>query len=99
AKEAWDVIDFSGVFGLPMSIRVNLLGRDSILAAPLILDLARWMVILSTAGFSGPVPQLGFYFKMPEGKNPPGSFQEQTSALDRLEKSCMKRLASRGSLK
>ncbi|MBU0988241.1 MAG: inositol-3-phosphate synthase, partial [Proteobacteria bacterium] len=34
AKEAWDVIDFQGMFGLPMSIRLNLLGRDSILAAP-----------------------------------------------------------------
>jgi myo-inositol-1-phosphate synthase len=94
AKEAWDVIDFSGMFGLPMSLRLNLLGRDSILAAPLVLDLARWMVILNAAGFSGPIPRLGFYFKMPEGKNPPLSFQDQTSALDRLEAGCLKRLAT-----
>ncbi|OGP59501.1 MAG: hypothetical protein A2V65_04835 [Deltaproteobacteria bacterium RBG_13_49_15] len=96
AKEAWDVIDFSGLFGLPMSIRINLLGRDSILAAPLVLDLARWMVVLKAAGFSGPVPQLGFYFKMPVGKNPPLTFQEQAAALDRLEKDCMKRLMLKG---
>ena len=35
AKEAWDVIDFLGLFGLPMSLRINLLARDSVLAAPL----------------------------------------------------------------
>ncbi|MFH1103137.1 MAG: inositol-3-phosphate synthase [Pseudomonadota bacterium] len=96
AKEAWDVIDFSGLFGLPMSIRVNLLGRDSILAAPLVLDLARWMVALKAAGFFGPVPQLGFYFKMPVGENPPLTFQEQVAALDRLEEDCMKRLILKG---
>jgi myo-inositol-1-phosphate synthase len=42
AKEAWDVIDFTGIFGLPMSLRLNLQGRDSILAAPMVIDLARW---------------------------------------------------------
>ena len=50
AKEAWDVIDFKGLFGLPMSIRLNLLARDSILAAPLVLDLARWVAILANGG-------------------------------------------------
>ncbi|MBW2088755.1 MAG: hypothetical protein JRI37_07190 [Deltaproteobacteria bacterium] len=60
AKEAWDVIDFQGMFGLPMSIRLNLQGRDSILAAPLILDLSRWMAVLKSAGRSGLIPELGF---------------------------------------
>ena len=62
AKEAWDVIDFKGLFGLPMSIRLNLLGRDSILAAPLVLDMARWVAALQMAGRSGLIPELGFYF-------------------------------------
>ena len=86
AKEAWDVIDFQGLFGLPMGIRLNLMGRDSILAAPMALDLARWAAALHLAGFSGPIPELGFFFKKPVGNNPPLTFQEQLTALDRLER-------------
>jgi myo-inositol-1-phosphate synthase len=88
AKEAWDVIDFSGLFGLPMSLRLNLLARDSILAAPLVIDLARWMVSLQSAGRSGLVPELGFYFKKPLGPNPPLTFQDQLAKLDELAGSC-----------
>jgi myo-inositol-1-phosphate synthase len=88
AKEAWDVIDFQGMFGLPMSIRLNLQGRDSILAAPLILDLSRWMAVLKSAGRSGLIPELGFYFKKPLGKNPPLNFQDQVHCLRELEKAC-----------
>jgi myo-inositol-1-phosphate synthase len=88
AKEAWDVIDFQGMFGLPMSIRLNLQGRDSVLAAPLVLDLARWMAVLKTVGRAGPVPELAFYFKKPLGENPPLSFQDQILSLEALEKEC-----------
>ena len=88
AKEAWDVIDFQGMFGLPMSIRLNLQGRDSILAAPLILDLARWMAVLKLTGRSGLIPELGFYFKKPLGKNAPLNFQDQVHRLRELEKEC-----------
>ncbi|MBL7178902.1 MAG: inositol-3-phosphate synthase [Desulfobacterales bacterium] len=88
AKEAWDVIDFQGMFGLPMSIRLNLQGRDSILAAPLILDLARWMAVLQMSGRCGPIPELGFYFKKPAGTNPPLSFEDQIYCLRKLEKEC-----------
>jgi len=87
-KEAWDVIDFAGLFGLPMSLRLNLQARDSILAAPLVIDLARWMAALHAAGRSGLVPELGFYFKKPLGPNPPVTFQDQLAALDRLEVVC-----------
>lgn len=93
AKEAWDVIDFQGLFGLPMGLRVNLQGRDSILAAPMALDLTRWMAALHAAGFSGPVPQLGFFFKKPVGENPPQTFQAQLAALESLEQAVDKRLA------
>jgi len=91
AKEAWDAIDIQGLFGMPMSVRVNLHARDSILAAPLILDLANWMAALQMAKRSGPVPELGFYFKKPVGKNPPVTFQEQMSALDALERECIEK--------
>ncbi len=88
AKEAWDVIDFEGVFGLPMSLRVNLQGRDSILAAPMVMDLARWMVALSFSGRGGPVPELAFYFKKPAGRDAPAGFAEQIEQLAALEKAC-----------
>jgi myo-inositol-1-phosphate synthase len=88
AKEAWDVIDFQGMFGLPMSIRLNLQGRDSILASPLILDLSRWMAVLKLTGRSGLIPELGFYFKKPLGENPPLNFQDQVHSLRELEKEC-----------
>ncbi len=85
AKEAWDVIDFSGLLGLPMSMRVNLQGRDSILAAPMAIDLARWVVALQLAGHSGPIAELGFFFKKPVGSHPPLTFQDQLACLDQLE--------------
>jgi myo-inositol-1-phosphate synthase len=88
AKEAWDVVDFQGLFGLSMSLRMNIQGRDSILAAPMVLDLARWMAALNMAGYSGSIPELGFYFKKPVGENPPLSFQDQINRLQTLEKEC-----------
>jgi myo-inositol-1-phosphate synthase len=88
AKEAWDVVDFQGLFGLPMSLRLNIQGRDSILAAPMVLDLARWMAALKLSGRSGSVSELGFYFKKPIGENPPISFQDQINRLQILEKEC-----------
>lgn len=88
AKEAWDVIDLIGLFGLPMSIRLNLQGRDSILAAPMVLDLARWVGAVSTTGRKGLIPELGFYFKKPVGDRPPLTFQEQLNSLKALETSC-----------
>jgi myo-inositol-1-phosphate synthase len=88
AKEAWDVIDFKGLFDLPMSLRLNLQGRDSILAAPLVLDLSRWMLALQAAGRIGPVSELAFFFKKPVGENPPITFQQQVQRLRQLEKEC-----------
>lgn len=88
AKEAWDVIDFTGLFGLPMSIRINFQCRDSILAAPMVIDLARWMAILGMGKRKGLVPELGFYFKKPMGHNPPVTFTEQIFELEKLEQEC-----------
>jgi myo-inositol-1-phosphate synthase len=88
AKEAWDVIDLKGLFDLPMSVRINLQGRDSILAAPMALDLALWMVRLKECGYQGPVAELGFFFKKPEGSNPSYSFVDQIQDLQRLAADC-----------
>jgi myo-inositol-1-phosphate synthase len=89
AKEAWDVIDFKGIFNMPMSMRLNLQGRDSILAAPLVLDLCRWMAALFRVGRSGPVPELAFYFKKPVGSRLNAvMFEEQIHALNFLEQEC-----------
>ncbi|MFW6080947.1 MAG: inositol-3-phosphate synthase [Desulfosalsimonas sp.] len=88
AKEAWDVVDFEGIFGLPMSMRVNLQGRDSVLAAPMVIDLARWMAALGFAKRSGPVPELAFFFKKPAGRSAPVSFENQIAAMEKLEKIC-----------
>ena len=86
AKEAWDVIDFEGVFGMPMSLRLNLQGRDSILAAPMALDIARWMAALQRTGRKGLVPELAFYYKKSAGTHNLFTFQEQLAALETLEK-------------
>lgn len=89
AKEAWDVIDFLGMFDLPMSLRIDLQGRDSILAAPMAIDLARWMFMLQLAGRKGLVPELAFFFKHPLGENAARAFQDQLAALDQLEAEVM----------
>ncbi|AUX46603.1 inositol-3-phosphate synthase [Sorangium cellulosum] len=65
AKEGWDNIDLFGWLGYPMQIKVNFLCRDSILAAPIVLDLALFMDLAARAGFSGTQEWLSFYFKSP----------------------------------
>lgn len=65
AKEGWDNIDLFGWMGYPMQIKVNFLCRDSILAAPIVLDLALFADLAARAGLSGIQEWLGFYFKSP----------------------------------
>jgi myo-inositol-1-phosphate synthase len=65
AKEGWDNIDLFGWLGYPMQIKVNFLCRDSILAAPVVLDLALLMDLAARAGFQGTQEWLSFYFKSP----------------------------------
>lgn len=64
-KEGWDNIDIFGWMGYPMQIKVNFLCRDSILAAPLVLDLALFFDLASRAGESGVQEWMSFYFKAP----------------------------------
>jgi myo-inositol-1-phosphate synthase len=65
AKEAWDNIDIFGWLGYPMQIKVNFLCRDSILAAPIVLDLVLFLDLASRSGFDGIQEWLSFYFKSP----------------------------------
>ena len=64
-KEGWDNIDIVGWLGYPMQIKVNFLCRDSILAAPLVLDLALFTDFAARAGMFGVQEWLSFYWKMP----------------------------------
>ena len=66
AKEGWDNIDLFGWLGYPMQLKVNFLCRDSILAAPLVLDLVLFLDLAKRAGLSGPQDWLSFYFKTPQ---------------------------------
>ena len=65
-KEGWDNIDIFGWMDYPMQIKVNFLCRDSILAAPIVLDLALFMDLAARAGSSGVQEWLSFYFKAPQ---------------------------------
>lgn len=64
-KEGWDNIDIFGWLGYPMQVKVDFLCRDSILAAPLVLDLALFLDLAARAGMSGIQEWLSFYFKSP----------------------------------
>lgn len=65
-KEGWDAIDIFGWLGYKMQIKVNFLCRDSILAAPLVLDLALFMDLAKRAKMKGVQEWLSFYFKAPQ---------------------------------
>ena len=74
AKEGWDNIDIRGWLNYPMQIKVNFLCRDSILAAPIVLDLALFMDFAQRAGMSGIQEWLSFYWKSP--MTPDGLYAE-----------------------
>jgi myo-inositol-1-phosphate synthase len=65
-KEGWDAIDIFGWLGYEMQIKVDFLCRDSILAAPIVLDLALFMDLAHRAGESGVQEWLSFYLKAPQ---------------------------------
>ena len=65
-KEGWDNIDIFGWLGYPMQIKIDFLCRDSILAAPIVLDLALWLDLAQRVGMKGIQEWLSFYFKSPQ---------------------------------
>ncbi len=73
-KEGWDNIDIFGWMGYKMQIKIDFLCRDSILAAPIVLDLALFMDLAQRCGMSGIQEWLSFYWKSPQ--TPPGLYPE-----------------------
>jgi len=73
-KEGWDNIDIFGWLGYPMQIKIDFLCRDSILAAPLVLDLVLFLDLAKRAGMKGVQEWLSFYFKAP--MTAPGLYPE-----------------------
>ena len=83
-KEAWDNIDLVGFLGQKMQIKVNFLCRDSILAAPLVIEIARVLDLARQRGKGGIQEQLGIFFKAPmtpAGKREEHSFPVQERVL------------------
>jgi myo-inositol-1-phosphate synthase len=91
-KEGWDNIDIVGWMGYPMQIKVNFLCRDSILAAPIVLDLALFMDFAHRAGMKGIQEWLSFYFKSPmaaAGLHPEHDLFIQQTKLKNTLRHCM----------
>lgn len=88
-KEAWDNIDISGFLGQQMQIKVNFLCRDSILAAPLAIEIARCLDLARERNEFGIQEQLAVFFKLPMTRNarPEHAFHlQETTLLDWLNK-------------
>jgi myo-inositol-1-phosphate synthase len=83
-KEAWDNIDVTGFLGHRMQIKVNFLCKDSVLAAPLVLEIARLLDLAAQRGEGGPQEQLSLFFKAPataDGRAPQHAFHLQERML------------------
>lgn len=84
AKEAWDNIDIQGFLGQKMQIKINFLCRDSVLAAPLVIEIARVLDLAQQRGQGGVQEQLSLFFKAPmtaNGDSPEHAFPKQERML------------------
>ena len=84
-KEAWDNIDITGFLGQKMQLKLNFLCKDSVLAAPLAIEIARVLDLAAQRGDGGVQEQLGVFFKAPQtkdGGDPVHAFAEQQLILD-----------------
>jgi len=85
-KETWDNIDFTGFLGEKMQLKLNFLCKDSVLAAPLVIEIARLLGLAQSRGEGGVQEQLGVFFKLPQtadGGQPVHDFSVQQMLLDR----------------
>jgi myo-inositol-1-phosphate synthase len=85
-KEAWDNIDLTGFLGQRMQLKLNFLCKDSVLAAPLVIEIARVLGLAQARGQGGVQEQMGIFFKAPQTRNggePEHDFFAQQDALDR----------------
>ncbi len=101
-KEAWDHIDISGFLGYKMQIKVDFLCKDSILAAPLVIEICRCLDLAHRCGEAGPIAELGAFFKAPltiNGSTPEHRFPEQQAILlewlNRLSEQALASVASK----
>ncbi|GHD04811.1 inositol-3-phosphate synthase [Zhihengliuella salsuginis] len=90
-KVAWDHINVEGFLGSRLSLQTTWTAFDSMLAAPMVLDLARLMALAQAAGETGHIGALGFFFKDPWGSDE-HSFAEQTRVLAEWAQSASSRL-------
>jgi myo-inositol-1-phosphate synthase len=91
-KEGWDNIDIFGWMGYPMQIKVDFLCRDSILAAPIVLDLALFMDLAARSSMGGIQEWLSFYFKSPMAA--PGLYPEHDLFIQQMKlKNTLRHLA------
>ena len=84
-KEAWDNIDLTGFLGQKMQLKLNFLCKDSVLAAPLAIEIARCLDLAQQRGQGGVREELGLFFKSPQtrdGRDPIHAFGEQQLILD-----------------
>ena len=84
-KEAWDNIDLTGFLGQKMQLKLNFLCKDSVLAAPLAIEIARCLDLAQQRGQGGVQEQMGLFFKLPQttdGRDPVHAFGEQQLILD-----------------
>lgn len=86
-KEANDIIDFNGFLDEEMSIRMNMLCKDSVLAAPIIMDMAILCAYLKyKEARKGVIAEMAFFFKYPLGGENLNTFQQQFAVLEKLLK-------------
>lgn len=91
-KEGWDNVDIFGWLSYPMQLKLNFLCRDSILAAPVVLDLILFMDLAKRAGLQGVQEWLSFYFKCPMvtgKKHPVNDLFEQQKMLENTLKTLL----------
>jgi len=92
SKEGWDNIDLFGWLGYKMQLKINFLCRDSILAAPLVADLALFMDLAQRAGWKGIQEWLSFYYKSPQ--TAPGIYPEHDLHIQKIKfKNTLRRMA------
>jgi myo-inositol-1-phosphate synthase len=82
-KEGWDNVDLFGWLGYPMQLKIDFMCRDSILAAPLALDLCLFMDLAQRAGLGGIQEWLSFYFKSPQAA--PGLYPEHDLFIQQIK--------------
>lgn len=92
-KVAWDHINIEGFLGSRLTLQTTWSAYDSMLAAPMVLDLSRLMALAHAAGEEGHVDTLGFFFKDPWGSDE-HSFANQTNNLVEWAQRASSRLAS-----